>query len=83
MSMNMHMSQSMSASGPMAPQQQNQPQQQPFSNSNAQNTATPPASTDFSLEFLENLQGGDSSQFSEQELLSSLDSTSGFMLDGL
>jgi hypothetical protein len=80
MSMNMHMSQSMSASGPMAPQNQ---QQQPFSNSNAQNTATPPASADFSLEFLDNLPSGDTSQFSEQELLSSLDTSSGFILDGL
>jgi hypothetical protein len=66
----------------MAPQNQ---QQQPFSNSNAnaQNTATPPASADFSLEFLDNLPSGDTSQFSEQELLSSLDTSSGFILDGL
>lgn len=78
MSMNMHMSQSMSASSTMSSQNQ-----QPFSNSNGQNTATPPASADFSLEFLDNLPSGDTSQFSEQELLSSLDTTSGFILDGL
>lgn len=46
-------------------------------------TATDPsvAAADFSLEFLENLPTGDTSNFSAQELLNSLDSTAGFSLD--
>lgn len=39
------------------------------------------AAADFSLEFLENLPTGDTSSFSAQELLNSLDSTAGFNLD--
>lgn len=39
------------------------------------------AAADFSLEFLENLPAGDTSNFSAQELLNSLDSTAGFNLD--
>ncbi|XP_029157319.1 neurogenic protein mastermind-like [Nylanderia fulva] len=39
------------------------------------------AANDFSLEFLENLPTGDTSNFSAQELLNSLDSTAGFNLD--
>lgn len=54
-----------------------------------QQHAQPPATTtdpsvaaaDFSLEFLENLPTGDTSNFSAQELLNSLDSTAGFNLD--
>ncbi|XP_017885930.1 neurogenic protein mastermind isoform X2 [Ceratina calcarata] len=46
-------------------------------------TSTDPsvAAADFSLEFLENLPTGDTSNFSAQELLNSLDSTAGFNLD--
>ncbi|KYQ54023.1 hypothetical protein ALC60_07057 [Trachymyrmex zeteki] len=46
-------------------------------------TATDPSVTapDFTLEFLENLPTGDTSNFSAQELLNSLDSTAGFNLD--
>ncbi|XP_076664615.1 neurogenic protein mastermind isoform X4 [Andrena cerasifolii] len=46
-------------------------------------TTTDPsvAAADFSLEFLENLPTGDTSNFSAQELLNSLDSTAGFNLD--
>lgn len=36
---------------------------------------------DFSLEFLDNLQTSDSTAFTDQELLSSFDSDSGFNLD--
>ncbi|XP_011343844.2 neurogenic protein mastermind isoform X3 [Ooceraea biroi] len=48
-------------------------------------TATDPsvAAADFSLEFLENLPTGDTSNFSAQELLNSLDSTAGFNLDNI
>lgn len=53
-----------------------------------QHTQPPPTTTDpsvaaadFSLEFLENLPAGDTSNFSAQELLNSLDSTAGFNLD--
>ncbi|KYN22822.1 Neurogenic protein mastermind, partial [Trachymyrmex cornetzi] len=46
-------------------------------------TTTDPSVTapDFTLEFLENLPTGDTSNFSAQELLNSLDSTAGFNLD--
>ncbi|XP_078051979.1 neurogenic protein mastermind isoform X3 [Augochlora pura] len=46
-------------------------------------TTTDPsvAAADFSLEFLENLPTGDTSNFSAQELLNSLDSTASFNLD--
>lgn len=56
------------------PQQHNQPP----------STTTDPAvsaATDFSLEFLEGLPTGDTSNFSAQELLNSLDS--GFNLDNI
>ncbi|KAK1119801.1 hypothetical protein K0M31_012879 [Melipona bicolor] len=58
------------------PQQQQQHAQPPA-------TTTDPsvAAADFSLEFLENLPTGDTSNFSAQELLNSLDSTAGFNLD--
>ncbi|XP_017759516.1 PREDICTED: neurogenic protein mastermind isoform X2 [Eufriesea mexicana] len=58
------------------PQQQQQHAQPPA-------TSTDPsvAAADFSLEFLENLPTGDTSNFSAQELLNSLDSTAGFNLD--
>lgn len=48
-------------------------------------TATDPsvAAADFSLEFLENLPTGDTSNFSAQELLNSLDSAAGFNLDNI
>lgn len=59
------------------PQQQQQHAQPPVT------TTTDPSVTaaDFSLEFLENLPAGDTSNFSAQELLNSLDSTGGFNLD--
>ncbi|XP_031772520.1 LOW QUALITY PROTEIN: neurogenic protein mastermind-like [Apis florea] len=59
------------------PQQQQQHAQPPVT------TTTDPSVTaaDFSLEFLENLPTGDTSNFSAQELLNSLDSTGGFNLD--
>ena len=85
---NIHMqqTQSMSVSSaqllqPQHQQQQQQPQQQ-------QQTAPPPsynphAAPDFSLEFLDNLTGGDAGAFTEQELLSSFDSDSGFNLQDI
>lgn len=58
------------------PQQHNQQQQ-----SAATTDPSVAAAADFSLEFLENLPAGDTSNFSAQELLNSLDSTAGFNLD--
>lgn len=40
-----------------------------------------PQSTDFSLEFLENLPSTDSGSYTDQELLNSFDTDSGFNLD--
>nr|XP_012140842.1 PREDICTED: neurogenic protein mastermind-like isoform X2 [Megachile rotundata] len=59
------------------------PQQQQQQHSQPPATTTDPsvAAADFSLEFLENLPTGDTSNFSAQELLNSLDSTAGFNLD--
>jgi hypothetical protein len=77
---------------PQHPQHQHQvtsPHLQPhppqFGSSAPSTPATPPAPPDFSLEFLDNLPSGDASQFSAaaQELLSSLDPSTGFLLDGL
>ncbi|XP_015595049.1 neurogenic protein mastermind isoform X3 [Cephus cinctus] len=56
------------------PQQQSQPPP-------AASDPSVAAAADFSLEFLENLPAGDTSNFSAQELLNSLDSTAGFNLD--
>ncbi|KAF4533046.1 hypothetical protein B566_EDAN002609 [Ephemera danica] len=68
-------------------QQVSSPHLQPsqFGSSAPSTPATPPAPPDFSLEFLDSLPSGDPSQFSAaaQELLSSLDPSSGFLLDGL
>ncbi|XP_012255781.2 neurogenic protein mastermind isoform X6 [Athalia rosae] len=60
------------------PQQQQQQQSQPPPTPQDSSVAT---AADFSLEFLENLPTGDTSNFSAQELLNSLDSTAGFNLD--
>ncbi|KOX71243.1 Neurogenic protein mastermind [Melipona quadrifasciata] len=60
------------------PQQQ---QQQQHAQPPATTTDPSVAAADFSLEFLENLPTGDTSNFSAQELLNSLDSTAGFNLD--
>ncbi|XP_076231464.1 neurogenic protein mastermind isoform X2 [Calliopsis andreniformis] len=97
MSLQMQMSQSSSVSSvsntgtgsPLHPHQQygagspgvrSLPQQQ---HAQPAATTTDPsvAAADFSLEFLENLPTGDTSNFSAQELLNSLDSTAGFNLD--
>lgn len=40
-----------------------------------------PQASDFSLEFLDNLPTSDSAAFTDQELLNSFDSDSGFNLD--
>ncbi|XP_049938770.1 neurogenic protein mastermind-like [Schistocerca serialis cubense] len=86
MSMNLQLSQSLSASGvpphhtsPHLPPYVSSPvlQQHPTTTpvSSASNSQPPP---DFSLEFLEQLPSGDSSQFSAAELLNSLDAGSSF-----
>ncbi|XP_076626130.1 neurogenic protein mastermind isoform X1 [Colletes latitarsis] len=97
MSLQMQMSQSSSVNSvsstgtgsPLHPHQQygagspgvrSLPQQQ---HAQPPSAATDPsvAAADFSLEFLENLPAGDTSNFSAQELLNSLDSTASFNLD--
>lgn len=57
------------------------PQQHPQPPPPTATTDPSVAAADFSLEFLENLPTGDTSNFSAQELLNSLDSTAGFNLD--
>ncbi|XP_011862346.1 PREDICTED: neurogenic protein mastermind-like [Vollenhovia emeryi] len=61
----------------LPPPQQQHPQPPPPT-ATADPSVTAP---DFTLEFLENLPTGDTSNFSAQELLNSLDSTAGFNLD--
>lgn len=58
-----------------------------LTSTNQQNNSHPnslanlnPQSTDFSLEFLENLPTSDTTSFTDQELLNSFDTDSGFNL---
>lgn len=41
------------------------------------------STTDFNLDFLENIPGGDTSSFADQELLNSFDSDPGFNLQDI
>lgn len=83
---NMHLQQSQSLSlSSQSIQQQNMSNQQQLnqtSHSNALSNFNPQTS-DFSLEFLENLPNTDTSAFSEQELLNSFDADSGFSLQDI
>ncbi|KAI4491742.1 hypothetical protein M0804_003134 [Polistes exclamans] len=94
MSLQMQMSQSSNVNSnngtgsPLHPHQQYGTGSPAVRTLSQQHTQPPPTTTDpsvaaadFSLEFLENLPAGDTSNFSAQELLNSLDSTAGFNLD--
>lgn len=85
---NVHLqqSQSLTMSQSLHQQQTTINNQLTNSNQNASNHANALASfnaqaNDFSLEFLENLPNTDATSFTDQELLNSFDSDSGFNLD--
>lgn len=88
---NVHLQQSQSLSITQTMHQQQQQQtamNNQLTNNNQQNTNHPsslasfnPQANDFSLEFLENLPTADTSAFTDQELLNSFDTDSGFNLD--
>lgn len=92
---NVHLqqSQSLTITQAMHQQQQQQQQQQTSMNNQLANNNQPtnshsnslasfnPQATDFSLEFLENLPTTDTTSFTDQELLNSFDTDSGFNLD--
>lgn len=81
--MHMQQSQSLSMTSQNMPQQNLTNQQQLMNNQNNNSSALSnfnPQSTDFSLEFFDNLPNTDTSAFTEQELLNSFDADSGFNL---
>jgi hypothetical protein len=79
----MQQSQSMTVTN-QSLQQQNMNNHQLVNNTTNQNNALSSFNsqpTEFNLEFLDNLPTADSTAFTDQELLSSFDSDSGFNLD--